>query len=326
MFEVEKSTISLCHCQGKSIRAISQEIGHSTHVISNFLKNPSGYGLKKGGGRPSKLSDKDCCQIIRLAKTGKYSAKDIKLETSLNVSVRTIQVVLQDCKELVYAQKQKAPALSLQHMKARKDWVEQQIDKKTPWSKVIFSDETKFNLDGPDGLRGYWHDHAKEPETHLKRQSGGGSIMVWGAICEKGPNELFFCDEKVNSEYYCKILKQNLLPFAKKHFKRDFIFQHDNAPDHTSNHTKNFLKEKKIAILDWPSKSPDLNPIENLWGIVTRDLYDAGKKQFKSKEEMKGALKKAWKKVDANLCKKSTDTMDKRCFMVYRAKGKEIKY
>ena len=47
---------------------------------------------------------------------------------------------------------------------------------------VIFTDEKKFNLDGPDGFKYYWHDLRPEPEWFSKRAFGGGSLMVWAGI------------------------------------------------------------------------------------------------------------------------------------------------
>ncbi|KAI4886538.1 hypothetical protein NFI96_007042 [Prochilodus magdalenae] len=71
----------------------------------------------------------------------------------------------------------------------------------------------------------------------------------------------------MNANVYCDILKQSVIPSLQK-LARRAIFQHDNDPKHTSKMTTALLKKPRVKVLDLPSMSPDLKPIEHLWGIL----------------------------------------------------------
>ena len=82
------------------------------------------------------------------------------------------------------------------------------------WKVVIFSDEKKFNFDGPDGFRFYWRDLRRLAQQAARHQQGGGSIMVWGTINWEGESELAILEYRSTSSHYVYTIGEFLLPFA----------------------------------------------------------------------------------------------------------------
>ncbi len=138
------------------------------------------------------------------------------------------------------------------------------------WSKVFFSDESKFCISfGNQGPRVWRKSGEAHNPCYLKSSvKFPQSVMIWAAMSSAGVGPLCFRKSTVNAAIYQEILEHFMLPSADKLYgDADFIFQEDLAPAHTAKGTKSWFNDHGATVLDWPANSPDLNP---RYGVLSR--------------------------------------------------------
>ncbi|KAG2816009.1 hypothetical protein PC111_g13308 [Phytophthora cactorum] len=187
-------------------------------------------------------------------------------------------------------------SLTAAHKSARMAWAEEHI--------LNPGKCKKFNLDGPNGYKFYWHDLRQPTQSYARRQSGGGSVMVWGAFSDKGKSKLAILRGRQNSDY---------------------VFQQDNASIHASRETKQFLQEMQVNIMVWPARSPDYNPIENVWSAMASRVYAHGR-QYDSVDQLEAAIFAAWDSIEQEYLQKLLKSMPRRCLAVIKGKDALTKY
>ena len=134
---------------------------------------------------------------------------------------------------------------------------------------IIFTDESTVceNLNGGGIWREYGH---YPPESFYNKEQRPTSVMIWSGIGPRGfRTTLFKFDQHVNSQSYMKtLLDNNIFEEIEKIFGRINVWHKDNAPSHASYYTRGFLSKIIPRFLQWPPKSPNLLPIEQVWACI----------------------------------------------------------
>ncbi len=153
---------------------------------------------------------------------------------------------------------------------------------------------------------------------------GGGSVMVWGCFAASGPGRLAVINGTMNSAVYQKILKDNVRPSVRDlKLKRTWVLQQDNDPKHTSKSTSEWLKKNKMKTLEWPSQSPDLNPIEMLWHDLKKAVHA---RKPSNVAELQQFCQYELAKIPPQHCNRLIASYRKRLMAVVAAKGGPTSY
>jgi len=288
-----------------------------TTIYNNLrkLKKTSKVTKSKGAGRPRVISNQLSQKIRRyIEKDPSISTRALAIKLGEVVSPSTI---LRHLKSLGYRNDvpKEVPMLTPQQKRKRLKWAKEHEN--DSWTKTFFSDETAFQLFR--NTVGQWY---KGPRPIRRIPKDRRKIFAWGGFCKKGKTNLYCFRGIMTAEVYVNILEENVADI-KAMLGKKFRFQQDNDPKHTSRLAKSYLGKNMPEILDWPSNSPDLNPIENLWNMVKRNVE---KRMPRSLDELESFLKEEWDLIPDDTLNNLIKSMKNRCREVIRKNGDHIDY
>ncbi|KAG2457775.1 TCB1 transposase, partial [Polypterus senegalus] len=325
------------HKSGEGYRKISTALKVPMSTVASIIHKWKKFEITRTlprAGWPSKLSDRGRRALVRkVTKNPMVTLSELQrsyMERGEPSRRTTISAAIHQS-GLYGRVARRKPLLSKRHMAAHLEFAKWHLkDSQTMRNKILWSDETKIELFGVNARRHVWRKPGTahhQANTIPTVKHGGGSIMlvmVWGCFAASGPGRLAVIDGTMNSTAYQKILKENVRPSVHQlKLKRSWVLQQENDPKHTSKSTSEWLKKNKMKTLEWPSQSPDLNPIEMLWHDLKKAIHA---RKPSNKAELQQFCKDEWAKIPPERCKRLIASYRKCLIAVIAAKGCPTSY
>jgi len=300
---------------------VAKIVGVHLNTVTNIAKRGKKnrrLARKVGSGRNKKLNFDDKISIRRALRANPFlSAQQIVDNQHLSCSARTLRRYLNsagfDFKKPVNIQ-----PLTEEQKNRRLAWCI--AHKNYPYfGDVIWTDETSIWLNDNDH-KGWFH---SDFDNELSLNKHSGKVHAFGGISIQGQIVLVTFRINHNSANYVEILNEDYLPASRQFHPDGHVFMQDSSPIHTSGMSMGFIKANMDQILDWPKYSPDLNPIENIWAILKRNVR---KRLPKNVDELENFIHEEWQKIDTEIIIRACESIEARIDKCIQVNGKRINY
>uniref|UniRef100_A0AC34RLD5 Transposase n=1 Tax=Panagrolaimus sp. JU765 TaxID=591449 RepID=A0AC34RLD5_9BILA len=319
---------------GRKQKDVAAQFHCSPGTVCEIMKKyhkRQGLEDKKRSGRPRKTTAALDRIITRksksdIKKNAVEIAREMAEEFNVKVSRQTIGRRL-NAAGLFGRVPIKKPWISAKNRRARIEFAKAHVDWSIEqWKKVIWSDESKFQLFGSDGRR-----YIRRPSGARNNQKyqkptikhGGGNVLVWGCFSSSGVGPIRRIEGIMDSIMYRDIMENTMLPFARQTKIRGWVYMQDNDPKHRSRLVQQWFLNRKVRLMEWPSQSPDLNPIEHLWNELGKRV---GARTHRNQDELFEDLQREWRAIPLNVLTNLVESMPRRCAEVLKCKGYAVKY
>ena len=325
---------------GCSIRVVAQVFARSHDTIRKLLMKTRATGSVSHASitrrRPRCTTARADRRLIRLVRGNPtMPATLLRLmwdERNRQGNILSAQTIRRRIKETALRCRRMRNRLRLSpaHIASRERWAMQRIHwRQRQWQRVIFTDESRFRLFRADGCIKVWREPRQEllPQ-HLQIVEGQSvSLHVWAGITLNSHTDLVFLDRNVNAETYGDLLQHQLMPFIERTFgsPAHCILQDDNATPHRAASVERLKRKLRLRTLRWPSRSPDMNPIEHVWSFMKRKIMQLPTPPSNA-EQLRQAMTDIWAQLPQELLSRLILSMPDRVSSLLTARGSNTRY
>ncbi len=223
------------------------------------------------------------------------------------------------------------PPISEKNRQIRLSWAMSHVGWEwEDWHRILWTDETWVT--GGKHKRMWVTRRANEELDQtciIEKEPRPKGWMFWGCFAGttgKGPC-LFWEKEwgTINKETYCAHTVPLIDGWIRMHAEERLVLMQDGAPGHSAEYTIDELKSRGVTPMFWPPYSPDLNPIETIWGWM-KDYIQKHYPLKMSYDQLRVAVRAAWDSIPEYRFRELLETMPARCEAVIAAEGRHTKY
>ena len=277
--------------------------------------------------RPSDIRDRYIGLLARLNRLRNATSlcNDFQNATNVRISTQTISNRLHSSGLMARRPAIRIPFTSY-YIQERLDWACQHVGwALNDWTPVLFMDESKFCIDFNDRRARVWKARYNERFTPVCVSEHDryikGSVMVWAGIGMQGKTDLHIIENGTLTAVRSvnEILVVYVRPYAGA-IGADFILKDDNARPLRAHVTNQYLEDATIVRMDWPARSPDMNPVEHAWDMLQKAIY-ARPIQPTTVPKVRTALQEEGARLPQQQVGRLISSMGRQCQTVIDARG-----
>ncbi|GFU31747.1 transposable element Tcb1 transposase [Trichonephila clavipes] len=320
---------------GRTQLEVSEELGIAQSVISRLWRRFQDDGNVSRWysiGRPRVTTPNEDRYMAVTAKRNKRStasdlSRQLSSATGTTVSRQTVYRRLGHIGQ--YARRPfRCVPLTATHCRLRLTWSrEHALWTPQQWSCVLFPDESRFSLQSDSRLTLIWRARGTHyhQENTIERHRYGGAGLVWRGIILDSRTDLHVQSVTMTGHIYRDVVLKQHVRLFRGAMGAEFLFMDDNARSHRANIVDEYIQSEDITRMDWPAYSPDLNPIGNVWDMLSRRIA-ARQPPPSCLQELRRALLDGWCNIPQDQIDNLILSMPRRCKACIALSGRHTPY